>query len=438
MAERFRNSSWDRNGVIDAMLADTIVPRFVRVSQNFDPASIGDITSAVKAEFEKDFVESAIRKGARIAITVGSRGLANIPRITRDVVGELKKRGAEPFVVPAMGSHGGATDEGQKRLLEGMGVTEEYVGAPILSSMKTVIVGETEDGKPVHVDKHAAESDGIIVMGRVKPHSAFRAPIESGLMKMMAIGLGKQKGAETVHAEGFGRMGHYVPAFGRIILKKSPVVFGLAIIENAFDDTYKIEAVAPENIEKEEPRLLKEAFDLMPRIKIQKFDVLVVDRIGKNYSGDGMDPNISGVFGTPYATGGADVQRYVVLDLSEESHGNMLGAGLADFVTKRLFDKTDFDAAYPNALTSRVPKPAKMGLVMKDDRTAIKAGIYNCEGISSREATVVRIPNTSHINELLVSESLLEEVRSHPELTVEGEPFELEFTENGNLVELGD
>ena len=438
MAGRYRDSTWDRHGVIETMLAKTTVPRFVRVSQNFDPTNIGDISPAVSREFQRSFVESAIKKGARIAVTVGSRGLANIPQITRYVVTELKKLGAEPFIVPAMGSHGGATDEGQKRLLEGMGVTEGYIGAPIPSSMQTVVVGETDDGKPVHVDKNAAESDGIIVMGRVKPHSAFRAPIESGLMKMMAIGLGKQKGAETVHAEGFGRMGHYVPAFGRIILQKCPVIFGLAIIENAFDDTYKIEAVAPENIETEEPRLLKEAFDLMPRIKIEKFDVLVVDRIGKNYSGDGMDPNISGVFGTPYATGGAEVQRYVVLDLSDESHGNMLGAGLADFVTKRLFDKTDFDAAYPNALTSRVPKPAKMGLVMKNDLTAIKAGIFNCEGVTNRDATVVRIPNTSHINELLVSESLLEEVRNHPELTVKGDPFELAFNGNGNLMELGD
>ncbi len=438
MGERFRDSTWDRHGVIEAMLRDVEIPRFLRVSQNFDPTNIGDITRAITREFEKPFVDSSIKKGMRIAITVGSRGLANIPKITRDVVAEVKKRGGDPFVVPAMGSHGGATDEGQKQLLEGMGVTESYIGAPILSSMQTVVVGKTDDGKPVHVDEHAAQSDGIIVMGRVKPHSAFRADIESGLMKMMAIGLGKQKGAETVHAEGFGRMGHYVPAFGRVILDGAPVLFGLAIVENSFDDTFKIEAVPRDDFEKEEPRLLKEAFALMPRIKLGKFDVLIVDKIGKNYSGDGMDPNISGVFGTPYASGGAEVQRYVVLDLSEESHGNMLGAGLADFVTKRLFDKTDFDAAYPNALTSRVPKPAKMGLVMKDDRTAIKAGIYNSEGITDRPPTLVRIPNTSHINELLVSETMRDQVEANPELTVLGEPFELEFNANGNLTELGD
>jgi hypothetical protein len=436
--ERFRDSTWDRHGVIETMLREVTIPRFVRVSQNFDPTNIGDISRAIAAEFAKPFVDSSIKEGMRVAITVGSRGLANIPQITRDVVEEVKKRGGKPFVVPAMGSHGGATDAGQKQLLEGMGVTESYIGAPILSSMQTIVVGKTEDGKPVHVDKHAGEADGIVVMGRVKPHSSFRSDIESGLMKMMAIGLGKQKGAETVHAEGFGRIAHYIPAFGRIILEKSPVIFGLAIVENSFDDTYKIEAVAPDAFEKEEPRLLKEAFALMPRIKLDQFDVLIVDKIGKNYSGDGMDPNISGAFATPYASGGPKVQRYVVLDLTDESHGNMLGAGLADFVTKRLFDKTDFDAAYPNALTSRVPKPAKMGLVMKNDRTAIKAGIYNSEGITDRLPTLVRIPNTSHINELLVSETLLEQVEAHPELTVLGEPFELKFDANGNLPELGD
>ncbi len=438
MGERFRDSAWDRHGVIEAMLREVEIPRFLRVSQNFDSKNIGDITEAIAAEFSKPFADSSVKKGMRVAITVGSRGVANISKITKDVVAEVKKRGGEPFVVPAMGSHGGATDAGQKELLEGMGVTESFVGAPILSSMKTVIVGTTDDGKPVHVDKHAREADGIIVMGRVKPHSSFRADIESGLMKMMAIGLGKQKGAETVHAEGFGRMAHYIPAFGRIILAKTPVILGLAIVENAFDDTYKIEAIAPKDFETEEPRLLKEAFSLMPRIKLDRFDVLVVDKIGKNYSGDGMDPNISGAFATSYASGGPAVQRYVVLDLTDESHGNMLGAGLADFVTKRLFDKTDFDAAYPNALTSRVPKPAKMGLIMKNDLTAIKAGIYNSEGITDRRATVVRIPNTSHVNELLVSETLLDQVEAHPELTVLGEPFELEFNAKGNLVELGD
>ncbi len=438
MAERFRESSWDRHGVIAAMLADVEIPRFVRVNQNFDSTDIGDITKAIEEQFQKPFVSEAIGSGKRIAITVGSRGVANIARIARDVVNQVKKLGAKPFIVPAMGSHGGATDEGQRVLLEALGVTEAAVGAPIESSMKTVIVGETDDGKPVHVDKNAAEADGIIVMGRVKPHSSFRAEIESGLMKMMAIGLGKQKGAEVVHAEGFGTMGHYVRAFGRAILQNAPVVLGIAIVENAFDETYRIEAVAPEAFEEEEPKLLKEAFALMPRIKVDDFDVLVVDRIGKNYSGDGMDPNISGAFGTPYASGGPNVQRYVVLDLSEETHGNMLGAGHADFVTKRLFEKSDFDASYPNALTSRVPTPAKMGLIMPNDRLAIAGGIYNCEGITDRAATVVRIPNTSHIGEIMVSESLLDQVRSNPELTIVGEPFELQFNENGNLVELGD
>ena len=266
-----------------------------------------------------------------------------------------------------MGSHGGATAKGQKEMLEGLGVTEEYVGAPIYSSMEVVHVGDTVDGKKVFIDKYAAESDGIIVAGRVKPHTAFRGEYESGIYKMMAIGLGKQKGAEETHEEGFGRMAYNVVTYGDTILKNAPILFGLAFIENAFDDTAIIEAVEKDKIAQREPELLEIAKSLMPAIEIKDFDVLIVDQIGKNFSGDGMDPNITATYCTPYASGGPVVQRYVVLDLSEETHGNALGAGMADLGTKRLFDKIDFDAAYPNALTCTVLMGAKVPVIMKND-----------------------------------------------------------------------
>jgi hypothetical protein len=367
---------------------------------------------------------------------VGSRGVANIAEITTAVVSELKALEAKPFVVPTMGSHGGATAEGQRTILEALDVTEEVVGAPIYSSMETVVVGYTEDGKPVHMDKYAYEADGTIVMGRVKPHTAFRGSFESGLMKMMAIGLGKQKGAEICHSEGFSKMHHYVESFGHVMLENANILFGIPIVENAFDDTYRISSLTVEEIPEEEPGLLEEARALMPRIKFPDLDVLIVDEIGKNFSGDGMDPNITGSYATPYASGKPDVMRYVVLDLSDETHGNAIGAGMAQFVTKRLFDKTDFDAATPNALTSRTPPPAKMGIIMKDDWHAIAAGIFTCDGIEHREPRVVRIPNTSHINHIEISGGLLDQARAQPEIEILTEPYELPFDESGNLTDI--
>ena len=404
-----------------------------RVRQLFDDTRIDDIPKAIEAQFNKPEIAKTIKKDASIAITAGSRGIANIPVIIREVARNVKRLGGKPFVIPAMGSHGGATAAGQKEMLEGLGVTEEFVGAPIRSTMETVQIGVNADNKPVLIDAYAAASDGIIVVGRVKPHTAFRGDYESGLYKMMAIGLGKQKGAEVCHAEGFGRMAHNVVAFGNTILKNAPILFGLAILENAFDDTAIIEAVAREAIPTREPELLDKARALMPAIGIQDIDILVVDKIGKNFSGDGMDPNITATYCTPYASGGPVVQRYVVLDLSEETHGNAMGAGMAGIGTKRMVDKIDFDAAYPNALTCTVLIGAKIPVIMKNDKTAIQAAIFTCVDIDKDNPRIVRIANTSHIETIIVSEALADEVAANPGLELL-EPFgEVEFDLEGNL-----
>jgi hypothetical protein len=295
------------------------------------------------------------------------------------------------------------------------------------------VIGRTPRGLDVHIDRFAAEADGVIVVGRVKPHTAFRGDYESGLMKMMTIGMGKQKGAEICHADGFGRMAENVPSFGKVILEQAPILFGIAILENAYDETCRIEALPRSEMEAREPGLLVQARALMPQILIPRFDILIVDQIGKNISGDGADPNVSGTYCTPYASGGPEFQRYVILDLTEETHGNALGVGMADITTKRLYDKTDFDESYPNSLTCRVLKTIKMPIVMNSDRLAIQAAIFTCIGLDPAGPRIVRILNTSHIGTISVSEALLPALRADPRLELLAPPAELGFDSGGNL-----
>lgn len=433
MSKVLRDSCWDRDGVIAGMLGSIPLPRMAKVKQTFDDNHINDIPQAIRRQFDREEIAEKIISGNSIAITVGSRGVANIAEITKEVVSNVRRLGGLPFIIPAMGSHGGATAKGQREVLEGLGVTEEYIGAPIRATMETTQIATTPDGKPVRIDSYAAAADGIIVVGRVKPHTAFRGEFESGIYKMMTIGMGKQKGAEICHEEGFGNMAKNVKIFGELILNNSPVLFGLAIVENAFDETTVIEALVPEIVPKREPELLIMAKDLMPKILIDKIDILIIDQIGKNFSGDGMDPNITATYITPYASGGPDVQRYIVLDLSEETHGNAMGAGVADFSTKRLFDKIDFDAAYPNALTCTVVTGAKVPVILKNDHTAIQAAIYTCNGIDKRKPRIVRIANTSHIDAIWVSEALKEEVEAHSNMNFITEYAEMSFNDEENL-----
>lgn len=433
MSENLRDSKWDRDGVIYKILKDTPLPKMAKVSQHFDSKHIEDIPSVVRAEFDKPEIAKTIKKGMSICITCGSRGLASIDVIIREVVTNVKRLGGEPFIIPAMGSHGGATAEGQQQVVEGLGVTEEFCGAPIRSTMETVIIGKNKDGIDVRIDKYAAASDGIIVLGRVKPHTAFRGKYESGLHKMCAIGLAKQEGAQVCHVDGFGKMDHNVEAFGDAILEKAPVIFGLATVENAFDQTCIIEAVPVNKINKREPELLSIAYSLMPKIYIDDIDILVIDQIGKNFSGDGMDPNITGSFSTPFATGGPNVQRYVVLDLSEETHGNALGLGQADFSTKRVYDKIDYDAAYPNALTCTVVTGVRVPLILKNDKLALQAAIFTCVGIDKKRPRIVRISNSSHITHIFVSEALKEDVKQNENMVFESDFSDISFDAEDNL-----
>jgi len=429
-------SRWDTEGRIASQLGEVPLPRMATVRQLLDDRRLEDIPAAIAFELSRAEIARTIAPGMSVAITAGSRGIAHVDVIVRHIAEEVRRLGGEPFLVPAMGSHGGATTAGQLAILASYGITEDRVGAPIRATMETREIGRTADGLPVHIDRYAAEADGIVVAGRVKPHSSYRGPYESGLMKMMAIGLGKHRGAEICHAAGFGAFRQMIPAFGRTILARANVLFGVAILENAFDEAFRIEAVPRDAIEAREPELLEEARRLMPSIPFAEFDILVVDRIGKNFSGDGADPNITGTYATPYASGGPRFQRYVALGMSDESHGNGLGIGMADITTARLADALDFAAMYTNTLANRLPNVARIPMVLDTDRLALQAAVKCCLGIDLLRPRIVRIANTSRLDVLSISEPLLSVAAANPALEVLEGPSEMAFDRDGTLLPL--
>lgn len=426
-------------GNVSRLLEGIAVPRMFRARQSFPRERIltEEIPQAVFAALADTEISSRIKPGMSIAITAGSRGIANVHIITKAIVDFVKQRGARPFIVPAMGSHGGATAEGQTQLLAGYGITEAAMGCPVKSSMETVLLGRSELGKPVYMDRHAYESDGIIVSCRIKPHNAFRGDYESGPCKMIVVGLGKQAGAESVHSDGMGKMAQNLPANAKVALEKAPILFAIPCIENAYDETCKIEAIPKEEILAREPGLLKFAFGQMPRIIVGEADVLIVDEIGKNYSGTGVDPNITGTFSTPFASGGLKVQRTCMLDLTDCSHGNGLGVGLASVITRRLFDKLDTEMIYPNSLTSTVLTSSMIPMVVANDLRAIQACLRTLNGVDIEKARIVRIANSLHIGNVMLSEAYYAEVLRGAYLGLEacGEPEPLRFDAEGNLAD---
>ena len=429
-----------RGGVVSQLLENVPLPRMFRARQTFPRPVLTpeEIPGAVRSEMSREPFVSKLKPGMSVAITAGSRGIANVALITRSIVEFCKERGARPFIVPAMGSHGGATAEGQLEILAGYGITEEAMGCEIRSSMETVYLGMSGSGRPVYMDKNAYEADGIILSCRLKPHNAFRGKVESGPCKMMAVGLGKQKGAENVHADGMGKIAEHIPSMAKVFLEKAPILFAIPSIENAYDETCKIVAIDTPHMIEEEAEWLKFAFANMPSLLVKEADVLVVDEIGKNYSGTGVDPNIAGTFSTEYAHGGLKVQRTCFLDLSEASHGNALGIGLANCITARLFNKIDMDAMYPNIVTNTVFKSGMIPFVVPTDKEAIQLCIRTTNGVDRDPAKVrvVRIPNTSHIGTVMLSESYYEAVKAgqYPHLEALDEPEALEFDAAGTLL----
>ncbi|HZG79002.1 MAG TPA: hypothetical protein VEZ72_24330 [Paenibacillus sp.] len=420
--------------MIRNMLQPIPIPRIVRIKQKFDASKLDDPLGVLRAELAKPGGVDRIRPGQRVAVAVGSRGVANIAGLTKTTIDAIREVGGLPFIVPCMGSHGGATAEGQAEVLKHLGIDETTMGAPVKSSMEVVQIDKLANGLPVYVDKIAAEeADAIVVINRVKPHTAFRGPIESGIMKMIAIGLGKQKGAEACHQLGFKYMADFVPEMATLMMKKLPIVFGVAAVENAYDETCHIEVLPPERVYEREVELQKMAKSRMPRLLFDAIDVLVIDYIGKNISGDGMDPNVTGRYPTPYASGGPDVNKMVVLDVTKESKGNANGVGTADFTTRRLADKMDFTATYLNGLTSTVCAPTKLATTLESDELAIKAAVKTCNVLDFNDCRLVRIRDTLHLGEIEISTTLLEEAKKHPDIEIVSEPYEWTFDSEGYL-----
>lgn len=420
----------------------TPLPRMALCRQSFHAPHIDDPATAVR-EAMRGPSSAKLRPGMEIAVTAGSRGIAAFPELLAALVGEIRSRGAIPFVVPAMGSHGGATAEGQTALLAKLGVTEASVGCPIRSSMETVEIGRLDNGMSVRMDRLAHEADGIVLFNRIKPHTSFRAANESGLAKMLAIGLGKQSGAETCHSRGIDAVPIYIEAMARMKLERCKVLFGLGTVENAYDQLARVALLDSKGMIEAEQPLLQEAMANMPRLPIGPIDaataegaldVLVVDEIGKEFSGTGMDPNITHRFSSPKMKPTLHIARLVALNLSPRSNGNGNGAARADVVTARLEADFDREAVYANALTSTVLAQAKMPMVMPDDRSAIQAVVKTCGAEDVSRPRMLRIPNTLHLEYLYASEAMLPELEARPGVEVVGPLREMRF-QDGRLVD---
>ena len=419
------------------VLSDTPIPRMFQVRQLYRREVIRDVAACLRTKLDNPALQTRIRPGMRVVLTGSSRQIANMPVILREIASFVKEQGAQPYIIPAMGSHGGATAQGQREILESYGITEEFCGCPIHSSMETVKVGSLPNGDEVRVDKFAHDADAVIVVGRIKAHTAFRGSYESGLIKMMAIGMGKRAGADSLHREGFGKMGERLPQYAKVVFDSCHVIFGVAPIENEFDQTCRIEVIPAEEIFDKEPGLLLYAKSRLPRLLIPETDVLMVREIGKNFSGSGMDPNVTGTFGTPFADGGIRKQRTVVLDISDESHGSFIGLGMADTTTKRAFEKLDTNATYFNMLTSTVLQVGKIPMVLEDDKMALQTALRTLTQIDRNHIRVVYIKNTLSLETIMVSEALLEQVRERDDMEILEEPRKLRFDEHGALMDFG-
>ena len=409
-------------------------PRIVKVRQHFDPAHIPHVPTAVREGVSELKGYRRIRPGQRIAITAGSRGVDRMPEVLRTVVDMVKERGAHPFLIPAMGSHGGATAEGQRNMLSGLGITEEAMGAPILASMEVELIAHISNGRPVYVDRFAHEADGIIVVNRVKNHTGFRGDYESGLMKMMTIGLGKQYGARNYHSTGFKYMARTIAEVGSTVLEREKILFGVGVIENGHGRLAKISCLEPEEIPVVEKELLKIAHAYLPRPFFDRADVLVVQEMGKDISGTGMDSNVIGRYNNEYVSSPEICYtRLVVLDLTEHTNGNGNGMGFADYMTRRMFQKLDLEQTYPNVITSAHPMTVRIPMILETDRLAIAAAIKACLVPEGQPPKVGFIQNTKDLDTVYISESLLEKAEACPHVEPVGSPFPIPFAPDGSL-----
>ena len=392
------------------------IPLFVKVEQSFCGEQINNIEADLFQQLEQSGV--SIPSGASIAIAAGSRGIANIPLIVKTVVAWVKSRGGVPFIIPAMGSHGNGIAAEQKKILEGLGITEEYVGAPIRSSMEVVELPQGQLPNRVYMDRYAYQAYGTIVINRIKVHGDFSGETESGLLKMCAIGLGKHRQALAIHQFDISMLRQLIVGTARQILRYGNLLLGIGVIENAYHETMELRVLRPEQFEDEEKRMLRRYKEIMPSFPVDTFDILIVDEIGKDISGAGMETKIVGRLRSGAAEPEKPQIRYIVTtDLTKPSHGNACGVGIADFITKKLFDQIDLDATNENIVTCRCIEQGRIPIIARDDRQAIEFAIRALGKLPPEGPRLIRIKNTLRMETLYVTENLLDAIRGKPEVS---------------------
>jgi hypothetical protein len=408
-------------------------PAMYRIRQDFDVKSIEDLTGVVEDLFAQFEPGENVKEGQKVAVGVGSRGTHDLALLVKAAVKCLKKMGLDPYVIPAMGSHGGGTAEGQAHVLAELGITETTMGVPIVSSMEVVSLGRLESGAEVFFAKDALEADHVVMINRVKPHTVFRGEVESGLCKILAVGCGRQKGASNMHKFDLGR--NIVPA-ARMILNKVPVLCGLAVTENAAGGTYSVKLATPEEFVSVDRELLEEAWRLFPRLPLDDLDILLLNEMGKDISGAGMDPNVIGFWRREGGPRQPDYRTLVVLDLTPASHGNATGIGMADLTTRHVVDKIDIQATYLNALTSRVLRSVRLPMAVENDRRALEVALEQVSDVKA--VRMARIKNTLSLSVFWVTEALLPELRGKPGINVDDSPLKLDFDADGKLLPFRD
>jgi Lactate racemase N-terminal domain len=414
-----------------------VYPRMVRLRQKFPRPRVENIPSVIRDTLTKLNLGTKIKRGQTVALTAGSRGIANIPLILKSAVQHVRDLGAQPFLVPAMGSHGGATAEGQLEVLHSYGITEEFVGAPIRSSMEVVNLGNTPEGWPVFLDKNASTADHIGVVARIKPHTSYNGPVESGLLKMMMIGLGKRHGAAHYHRLLLEQpYDTVVRSVSRFMRAKAPIAFGLGTVENGYDETAHLEAALPADFEPVEERMLVKAKEWLGRLPFHEADLLIIDEIGKDISGSGMDTNVVGrkrALREETIANQPNMRYIFVRGLTPHTHGNACGIGFADFCTKRLVDGMDYNATRINCVTSGYPEGANISVHFETDREVLDAALAIIGTRDSAKARIMHIKNSLMLEDVEVSEPCLQELKPKTAFDIIKGPYDLTFDASGNL-----
>jgi hypothetical protein len=420
--------------VIVQGLEEIRLPRMMKIRQKYGADKIEHLDLWIRQEMQAKLSNKSWFSGKRICITAGSRGIPHLDLIIRTVIDQLKSWGAEPFIIPAMGSHGGATAEGQKELIAGFNITEQSMGVPILSSMDVVQIGELEDKTPVYCDKTAYESDGIVILNKVKPHTDFRGKYESGMAKMMAIGIAKHLGASHFHMMGFPTFADRIPKVCEVFLQKAPLAFGLGIVQNAYDEISELEVMEKDKILERDAALLEIAKSRIANFKFHDIDVLIIDEIGKDISGNGHDPNITGRGNSPGFEDVVNLKKLFIRGLTKASHHNGCGLSAADITTRDCLCDVDFDLTWINVITSTMLNGGKIPLYMNNDKEALLFAIRTCNGIDFNNARIVRIKNTLEMEEIEVSEAYCDELKDRQDVEILSGFYEMEFDCDGRMI----